>query len=385
MPYLPPPRIGSVLSRHQPDIVCVIGRAIDDSFRHAVVTNGGKPDEVRMFSAFFFRGLPQLERDLHNILKDENITATVCGIFCHQTPRVKYTGGGVAGDCELSDLTLISAYGGRLANGGIGNAFMTQAKQDRADIQKQSTQRGLYEKGLRFEYVGKKAYGSDERLLPRKDAPALWYWNFDATKSQRHSYYWRGRTSAIHPLHFDTPAEVEVSFEQNVFDMLVGASGRGFKVPVPTDNTWDAIIFDLLRVTCRKAVGQKNVYASAANKLRGSAALDVVSKLVGRDCFAIKNSFAKVFSGWHDEELRELGHTIERSENRYDDADLEREADALDGSGSDNPPTLRNTFDDHPNAEGGSFVLLDFRDNEAPAESRASSTGRLRRLFTFDD
>jgi hypothetical protein len=163
MPYSPPDRIADALGKRKYDLLEAIGHTVTESFQRAIQANGRKPDEVRMFSSFFYLGLPALQRRLNDILHEDKIRATICGVFCHQTPVVHYSPPVGKGSCELADITFIVTYGGKLKNNGLGNAVMMQAKLSEADIRKQKVQTGLYQQGIRFRYSAIKSYGADER------------------------------------------------------------------------------------------------------------------------------------------------------------------------------------------------------------------------------
>jgi hypothetical protein len=121
MPFRPPERIFDALLENSEAIEVAFDAIVSDSFTLAATSNGGKLHEVPAFSALFFRGLPEVEVRLNRILNPSRIKVTVSGIFCHKTPIVAYSGGGVTGSCELSDLTFISTYGAKLTGGGIAH------------------------------------------------------------------------------------------------------------------------------------------------------------------------------------------------------------------------------------------------------------------------
>ncbi len=361
MPYRPPNRVVDALSECRSDTIAVIGQTITEAFQVAIQSNG-KAGEIQMLSAFFYNGLPALQRRLNRVLNDSGVSVTICGIFCHQTPVVKYTPSGSSKGCELSDVTFITTYGNQLLHRGLGNAMMVQAKLNRSDILKHRVQTALYEHGLRFHYTATKTYGSDERNLPRKDSPALWFWIFNACHGHGPEDRFHGRTQAIHPQSIsrrDTPRE---SFEECLFDLMMGHNGRGFRLPAEHEKDWSMIIFDLLRITCRKAAGQKNVYARELDGLRGTVALDAVSAILGTDTFLVKNSFAKIFAHFGDGELSANARKIEESKMRFDREELEKIGMKYDGSGGEPTPPLKlRKAGDNPDAEGASFVVIELR------------------------
>jgi hypothetical protein len=381
MPYSPPDRISDVLAKKEYDLVEAIGQSVTESFQRAIQANGRKPDEVRMFSSFFFLGLPVLERRINYILRNDTITTTVCGIFCHQTPVVRYIPSVDKGTCELSDITFIVTYGARLRDGGLGNAVMMQAKLTESEIRKQKVQTGLYQQGLRFHYTAIKTYGTEERLLPPKDSTALCFWDFCANRlSYSPSYRFHNRTRCIHPLDLDKMNRYYESFDKWLFELLAGLKGRGFGKPSPGENAWSQILFDLLKVTCGKAAGQKNIYAQQAGRLRGKVAQDAIAKLLGKDCFLIKNSFDQIFAEFEDHQLQEDALKIEKNPDRYELEELKEIGMKFDGSGEAEPPRVVLEMQDNPDSEGGTFVLIEIRDDNEH-ETVRHLPGRRRRIL----
>jgi hypothetical protein len=389
MPYRPPDRIIDVFSRREADLLRTIGQTLSETFQHALQTNGGKPDEVRMFSSFFYIGLPNLQRRMNHVLGNEKIRTSICGIFCHKTPIVKYEPPVGKGSCELADITFIVTYGRKLSHSGLGNAMMMQAKLTRRHILKEKVQTGLYQRGLRFHYSNVGEYGQDERLLPPKNSTALCFWNFNAKREGYEAgYRFHNRTHCIHPLELTAHPGRTGTFEGWLFDLMVGLKGRGFKNPELGEKRWCKIIFDLLTVTCGKAAGQKNIYANEAQTLRGKVALDAIRQLLGNDCFLVKNSFQEIFSFFGDERLEKLGHIIETSSNRFTRDELETVGMKFDGSGEAEPPQLitADNEDDDGGGAGGPFVLIDIADTSEKRDSGAESLYRpTGRKITFED
>jgi hypothetical protein len=392
MPYQPPPRIADVLSMHRQSIIECIGVTVAESLESAIAANGGMPNEIWMLYSFFHRGLPALERRLNQVLGHTNIRVTISGILCHKNPIVEFEyqraiprqGRAIRiinhtvpapkmetinGRCELADIAFLATYGGRMPGGGIGNALLAQTKMNIGDLGSNAHQTALYGEVRQFSYAAK-AHSRARRELPPKHHPALWNWVLD---EGHHGHPRQDNSFFGLPLH----SELDSAWRGTawaIYQLMAGVIGKGFGIPSGRDCSWNKIIFDLIRVTCRKTTKCKNVYAQTLQSLRGEEALQVVQGvLTTHGGQAIKNSFGRIFKSWGVDELALLGERLEKPKTQYT---IEELLLNFDGGG---PPEKKRVLE--PGNEGeGSFVIFDLEDLE---EHPVYSFPRRKRVLDF--
>jgi len=267
MPFAPPNLIYNALCLEQIKIVQLIQNTVDQAFQSAEVDTRGKAGEVERLIYFFVKGLPTLEAGLKGILKPHNVSLRISSVFCHQTPKVRYTKPSIAAtSCELGDVAFMATYGVRLgaARDGLGNAVLCQAK-NLFSRGVEPIQEYLYEAAAEFEYVrpaSLKAVAGGVRNLATADN-CLWFWSFN------HKSFPPWRTSLIlgRPPHPSGQSYVD-AFERILFQLFIGAAGRGYKDigKRPAAHGWSRIIDDLFQITAARMFKLKS-----APILRGGA------------------------------------------------------------------------------------------------------------------
>lgn len=369
MPIRPPVQILGPLLLERDRLIYAIGQTIDVTFAAAEVGCANGAGEVDRLVYFFMEGLPALEDQFNRILDPHGLRATVCGIFCHQTPRAEpqpnlHRG---AGACELGDMLFLSTYGRRMFNRFVGNALLTQAKEDVRSV-RGSVQEHLYEAATDFVYQSPRPLAGRRRWLGDCQH-SLWYWNFDNGHVGMWPLPYRWHTEGIssrRPRCFRHHAP----FEHVLGDLICGVAGRRVRMLEATSNEtgWSKIVDDLIRVTARSAFRRQNAYVSRDREpLRGEDAIRAVNASAGNlPPFLIRSSLGRVLSIF-DHELAKLGQDIEHdgsefnAETFFQRGELEPEPKSV-PQGSVPPPSFGNkrpvANDDD---DGGcSFVIMDF-------------------------
>lgn len=344
MPFTPPTPISDALFKRGRNVENVFNQCVYDSFSLAAFNSGGQLSEVPAILAFFYHGLPVLERRLNRVLSRAHVQVTVTGVFCHQRPYVIFSGvGGCTGHCELGDLLIVVTYGESIGRQGLGNAALIQAKLTTESLQQQTPQRDLYEKGLSFEYKSN-SYGGGRRVLPAQSSSARWYWILTNERRFIPSHW--GASEVLDPRQgqFD----LDMSFGEFALSLLCGRVGRGFLRPAAANCGWDRIIFDLLQVTATKAIGSKGIYSAHANKLRGESAIKVIGKLSQSGSFLITGDLRRALAAF---QISPAATNI----GAHSEEELLKEAEALDGSGKP-PEEIRMP---EPGDGGISLILID--------------------------
>lgn len=367
MPIRPPVRYLSPLVFERDQLVHAVRQTIAHTFAAADAGCVGKPGEVDRLVYFFLEGLPLIEEQFNRILYQYSIRATLSGIFCHQTPKVvpdPHPTKGSGASCELGDMLFLVTYGRRLYGDFLGNALLVQAKEDSVSI-RGSLQEFLYQSADGFTYRNPKLLVGQSRTL-HECARSLWYWDFNGV------HWWPGpgpriQTAGIAPRH-PTPVRRGWPFEAALVDLMCGVAGR--RVRILNSNSpeigWSKIVDDVIRTTARSAFKRQNAYVSRNKEpLRGEDAVRAVATVLGPNHpFLVRSSLERLFSIF-DEELAELGESIERLGQNFDEANFRQHLHKIAGPekpDGEGPPLLGNA---RPSAgdddDGGcSFVILDF-------------------------
>src|SRR5436189_6460263 len=122
MVYQPTTKILRALVAERLEIV----RSIDDTLAYTSARADTeclkKAGEVDYVAFFFLYGLRVIEARMRDALRKHDVTVAVAGVFCHQSPKVRFTHAGAQESCELGDITFLATYGKKLRGGGLGNA-----------------------------------------------------------------------------------------------------------------------------------------------------------------------------------------------------------------------------------------------------------------------
>lgn len=373
MSYHPRQRISTSLQSHRFAIEEAITNAVDLSFQAAEAGTRSAAQEPDFIAYFFLDGLHRLETALNAILQSSRVRVTLSGIFCHQTPKVYPSVGGVETptSCELGDLLLVSLYtpppGSTIERRALGNAVLLQAKMEDERPSDFDPQWQLYSAAEAFRYRSPAPLARQVRSLA--DAhPALWYWCLE-----RNHWRWhapgapRWLTSAVHsrsPWH-DVPIHpmrrFALPFSGLVWSLFNGVAGQTFyraSAPATQSGRWSAVVNDLIADTANRALNRNNAYIvrSQPNLLRGSAALRAINaNLQFEPGFLVRASLGDSLA-LMDDNLGATGETLEQytQKSRMAQPSGSREVD-------EPPPPLGRVKDD--NSDGGmSFIIANWQE-----------------------
>ena len=377
MPYRPPYAILSPLILTKARILETIASVISYSFTMAETNHGARTTEVDRLLYFFVEGLPVLESSLRRLLRPHHVDVTISGIFCHKTPMVRSTAPRAsAGSCELSDLAFIATYGRIINSDGLGNAFLTQAK-NRLGQSRSNDQELLYEETNRFEYTS-------PTLLSQVDLPnsrerdisrarnAFWYWEL-GPRGYYPDYFgaYQQMSRGIPAYTHRTPPIYSTPFELALFDLFAGINGKGFHKMSGNshEQRWSRVVDDILRVTAGSLVrtGRTGYVVRSQGQLRGYEARRAITAVTGNAAYLARCSIGEFFA-LIDEEMTIYGKKMEEENARFDTDAFRKEipdetakADVPNEGGKE-PPTFDNdNVWREKGDEGNSFVRFDFR------------------------
>lgn len=365
MTIRPPQHILSEILLRRTQMTHALATAIDHSFTAAERGCAGRPGEVDRLVYFFLHGLPAIEGQFNSILNGSGVQATLSGIFCHQTPRVRPVPASPhsPAGCELGDILFLVTYGGRLYSHYLGNALLMQAKEQLRSV-RGTTQAHLYEVATSFDYSWPAPLAGQTRLL-HDTSYALWYWGMNPDHWRFHrAWFTEGVAARPTPV-----AQSMSSFEDALMDLICGINGRRVKALQAGDPSvgWSKIVDDLIRVTAHSAFTRRNAYISRYRRpLRGEEITRVLQHLADtpRAPFLIRCSLDRIFE-FFGNGLEKVGVALTESSKAFDADEFSKEhskgAKARDGGAS--PPMLGNGRPEPVDGDNGgcSFVIIDFQ------------------------
>ena len=374
MSYHPRQKISVGLQAHRFAIEEAITNAVDLSFQAAEAGTRSAAQEPDFIAYFFLDGLHRLEVSLNAILLSSRIRVTLSGIFCHQTPKVYPSVGGVQTptSCELGDLLLVSLYtpppGSTIERRALGNALLLQAKMEAERPSDVDPQWQLYSSAETFRYRSPAPLAQQVRSLA--DAhPALWYWCLE-----RNPWRWqatgspRWLTSAVHPRSpwhngpIHPTRRFALPFSGLVWSLFNGVAGQTFyraSSPATQTSGWSAVVNDLIADTANRTLTRNNAYIvrSQPNLLRGSAALRAINaNLQPQPGFLVRASLGQALA-LVDDSLGKTGETLEQYTQKSVTAPRIRTR------GVDEPPPPLGRVKDDDNRDGGmSFIIANWQE-----------------------
>lgn len=356
MAYLPPEPIASALIRNKRQIGSVIADAVDYSFRAAFHELHTRVGEVEKLIYFFMDGLPVIENGVNRLLKNDGVTVTISGIFCHQTPKVKSISPYAAPEsCELGDIAFLATYGDLTgsANNDWGNALLMQAK-DNYHKNCSHWQEKLYEECRTFKYLSPDPLAGNDRDLS-KSLHCLYYWNFN----QYSNIWWPKHTESILARPKDITNNLLLdAFEDTLTDLFCGVAGKSFQ-QTPAGKGWNQIIHDLITNASTRSIRHKRIFSKRGyHPDRTFNYRSLVDDSAPAPSF-IRCSLSEFLSNHPDKGIKEICKKLESESDKYD---LTEERSSHDRG--EKPPTLISRGgESDDNSGGGSFIVFQFKQN----------------------
>lgn len=244
------------------------------------------PEEPDIVAHLVHEGTKILQTGWEQLLTPGGIQISILGVYCHQTPKVKFNPMNKT-CCELGDLLLYHVHtdsGGRVSR----NSLLLQAKMashHRHQIQKgEEDQLSLYSYWPEFEYVSHPLKPQTREVLPNMahrgaqyllldkrppwDYPPPIRWTEACPLQLPFLFYPRLTTASV--CMPDSLLQAHTSFERELVDFLVGRSGRGItnRSHAKRDG-WSQVVWDLIQVGLGKTFNRKHSGFETASRFSG--------------------------------------------------------------------------------------------------------------------
>jgi hypothetical protein len=250
-------------------------RVLQRKFRHVIndvmvdswnrITPPSHPHEPDIIANLVLRGTPGFHRAIATTRGFVGAVNTV-GVFCHQSPMVKYTEAGIDKRCELGDVLWCHFHTDR--DGKIfRNAILFQSKMSNTiepAIPFNNIQLKLYREWPQYEYYRSgRLNGQTRNLMPKQSHAGAQYMLIDdrplnnplvGIYSPYSNLIFPIATSTVSPkIIGDTPLEFEL------VRFLFFGSGRTFDSYFNrnTSDEWTKIVWDLLRNGMSRAFNRR--------------------------------------------------------------------------------------------------------------------------------
>ncbi len=233
---------------------------------HEAHRRAGTPQEPDFVAMLTMIGAPELNTLLDAVLHGSGVSSTTTGVFCHQSPKVKFVVGGVEQRCELGDLLLAHIHSKR----GVvqnHNALLLQAKMapdaDKVGCVPDAHQLALYRDWPSFEYYrsGSVLNTQTRSVFPHQAHPGAQYLLIDPSTYFDPKRHLRP-PSGHYPCAVWMPEPVLYPFQslsEAVFGLLAHSSGRVFGSRGNSHFGWTRVIWDLLETSLTKAFNRRNI------------------------------------------------------------------------------------------------------------------------------
>jgi hypothetical protein len=249
------------VGKTEPQLTCVAQTAILVSMReawHNCRQRKSQPEEPDFVASLVINGTTMLEAGWRPLLRPYHVRVT--GIYCHQTPKVSFSGMSHR-SCELGDLLWCHVHTDRQGV-SIRNAMLCQAKRSSRRpyriLSKESDQMRLYSSWPEFVYVHSGwMYGQKRHVRPAAPRKGAQYLLIDDRPPEQPEAgllgipgtYAIGSCIAQDPLvdHSDLGSELVAFMELlsgDPFDDMATASA---------ETGWSTVIWDLLQMSVKKA------------------------------------------------------------------------------------------------------------------------------------
>src|SRR5947209_3967132 len=241
------------------------GLAIHESLELARTTvRNGDPGEVDFVFALFQRGLRRMHTELADVAARLGLRASVGGVFCHQTPRVKsplWRRG-----CELGDLLVVVQFMPHASGTPRSNALLLQFKIGDLRMNATDPQTSLYLSWPTFRIT--RAYANGERSRDWSvSAPAphvgAQYSVIDAANNA---------VSAVPVCECLDPQCTSRPLAWELTDTMSFGSGREFHGAGPSSHAsdWNELVWHLLKQTVRQRLTLKSSGVAPRGYPRGT-------------------------------------------------------------------------------------------------------------------
>lgn len=239
----------------------------------------GKPPEEPDFIASLVKyGVPKIKEILDIIFYGTGIHVASTGVFCHQSPMVKFKHGGSNFRCELGDIMFVHIHKDK--SGHIQrNALLLQAKMTEPSVEKKTIptseqhQLSLYQNWPEFIYdmKGGALNGRSRKVTPQFRHTGAQYLLIDSASHFSAPL----PPSGEYPMAIwmaETPLHTSLTFGSALFDFLSMSSGRIFDAKKVAKG-WSGVVWDLIENGLQKGFTRTrtNHVSTPGSRMAGSS------------------------------------------------------------------------------------------------------------------
>lgn len=230
--------------------------AMQDAYSRAK-PSGKLPEEPDFVASLVKYGVVEIKKVLDSLFIGTGIQVATTGVFCHQSPMVKFNHNGKDFRCELGDILFVHIHKDK-AGFIQRNALLLQAKMTETSVSKKTIpaaeqhQLSLYQSWPNFTYDlrGGPLHGKSRTISPQTRHAGAQYLLIDSGPQ------FAGSTIAIgeYPMAVwmaETPLYTSRTFGNSLFDFLMMSSGRQFSARAAARG-WSNVMWDLIDNGLRK-------------------------------------------------------------------------------------------------------------------------------------
>lgn len=219
--------------------------------------SGKLPEEPDFVASLVKHGVQKIKHVLDSVFNGTGIQVSTTGVFCHQSPMVKFKHSGVDFRCELGDILFVHIHKDK--SGFVQrNALLLQAKMTDPSATKKTIptserhQLSLYQYWPNFTYDmrGGPLHGKRRTIAPQTRHAGAQYLLIDS------GLQFAGSTipTGEYPMAVwmaETPLYTSLTFGNALFDFLSMGSGRQFSDKSMAKG-WSRVVWDLIENGLKK-------------------------------------------------------------------------------------------------------------------------------------
>lgn len=254
----------------------VSASAMRDAYRRAN-PSGLRPEEPDFVASLVKHGVQEIKLALDIVFNGTGIQVSTTGVFCHQSPMVKFKHNGTNFRCELGDVLFVHIHKDK-AGFVQRNALLLQAKMTESSVLSKAIpaaeqhQLALYQHWPKFTYdmKGGSLHAKHRTVTPQSRHSGAQYLlidkglQFAGTKLAAGEYpmaIWMA----------ETPLYTSLTFGNTLFDFLTMGSGRIFSER-STAKGWSMVVWDLIENGLKKGFTRKRTghVSTPGSRMEGS-------------------------------------------------------------------------------------------------------------------
>jgi hypothetical protein len=261
--------------------------AMYDAYQRAV-PSGNDPEEPDFVASLVMKGVHEIKAVLDAIFHNFGIRIATSGVFCHQSPMVKFSINSDTKRCELGDILFVHVHKG--TSGGVQrNALLLQAKMtDPAAPMKtiptaEQHQLALYQQWPTFTYDmgGGPLNGLSRTISPPNRHPGAQYLLIDTDRGFANASVSAG-DFPMAVWMAESPLYTSQTFGRVLFDFLSQTTGRQFSDKVSATD-WSRVIWDLIENGLAKGFNRRRTQHYDDPRFTGDKIPDYACLFLGLD------------------------------------------------------------------------------------------------------